>query len=210
MYKYILCVILFFVVLNFILYIKKQERKIKSYEDIIDNMGKKNDELNNKIAEVNDTIEQYKYFATSLDIFKYDKAIKIIKNNQGHLYMVMESFYNGINRKNLEFYLSGERHKGICNCPRILTTVKNDCIWIEDLFAIDENCGNGSLLLECLFDKAKDLKIDTIKGELSPVDIKNFDKLEYFYKKNGFDVSFNEEHTGGLIERKKYVEGQIR
>ncbi len=205
MYKYVVCVILFLAVLNYIN--KKQEKKIKSYKDAISNMGKKNDELKSKIIELNDTIEQYKYFATSLDIFKSEKAVKIVKNTQGHLYMVMESIFDGING-NLTFYLSGEQHQGKGNCPIIMATVKDDYIWIDDLFAIDEDCGNGSLLLECLFEKAKELKIDTIKGELARVDNKKFDKLEYFYRKNGFDVFFNEDYTIGRIERKIYLGGQ--
>lgn len=206
MYKYVVCVILFLAVLNYIN--KKQEKKIKSYKDVISNIGKKNDELKSRIIELNDTIEQYKYFATSLDIFKFEKAVKIVKNTQGHLYMVMESIFDGINGKNLTFYLSGEQHQGGGNCPRIMATVRDDYIWIDDLFAIDEDYGNGSLLLECLFEKAKELKIDTIKGELARVDNKKFDKLEYFYRKNGFDVFFNEDHTSGGIERKIYLGGQ--
>lgn len=138
MYKYVVCVILFLAVLNYIN--KKQEKKIKSYKDAISNMGKKNDELKSKIIELNDTIEQYKYFATSLDIFKSEKAVKIVKNTQGYLYMVMESIFDGINGKNLTFYLSGEQHQGDDNCPRIMATVRDDYIWIDDLFAIDEDC----------------------------------------------------------------------
>ena len=98
--------------------------------------------------------------------------------------------------------MSGSNHKGMCGCPRLLSEVKNAYIWIYDIYAIDEDCGNGTLLLECLVDKAKELQVDTIKGELSPRDYEKFDKLEYFYKKNGFDVYFNQERTKGLIERK--------
>ena len=142
-------------------------------------------------------LRQYEYFDTSLMIFNFDKAVKILKNKHNELYLVMESY-----RKNsLDFYFSGYSHKGISGCPRILTKVVKTHIWIEDIFAIDEDCGNGTLLLECLFNKAKELKIDTIKGELSPRDYDKFDKLEHFYKKNGFDVYFNQERTKGLIER---------
>ena len=83
-----------------------------------------------------------------------------------------------------------------------MSTIKDTYIWIDDIFAIDENAGNGSKLLECLFTKAKEMNIEEIKGELATVDISKFDKLEHFYRKNGFDVSFNKDRTrGGIIKR---------
>lgn len=145
-----------------------------------------------------------------MHLFKENKAVKIVKNNVGDLYIVFEDFRATLSGKSLDFYLSGERHKGLGSCPRILSTVKNDFIWIDDLFAMDEDCGNGSILLECLENKAKELKIGVIKGELSFVDRDHFDKLEYFYRKNGFDVSINNECSHGSIEKRINFEGHIR
>lgn len=206
-YMWYIVLVLIIIIVLLILHIKKEKDRTKLLEDLIVNARKQISTQNCKIIELNDVIKQYGYFSTSLNIFKECKAVKIVKNKLGNLYIVMEDFRDTLSGKDLDFYLSGERCQGICSCPRILATVKNDYIWIEDLFAIDEDCGNGTLLLECLFAKAKELKIDTIKGELSPVDRKNFDKLEHFYKKNGFDVRFNQERTSGLIKRKICLEG---
>ena len=50
-----------------------------------------------------------------------------------------------------------------------------------------------------LFRYLKKQDVSEVKGLLSGVDKDRFDKLEYFYKKNGFKVSFNEDRTSGGI-----------
>lgn len=39
-----------------------------------------------------------------------------------------------------------------------------------------------------------------VNGMLSYVDIEKFDKLERFYKNNGFTVNFNNDRTSGSIK----------
>lgn len=189
------------IIIALILYIKRLSWRYKVLQKNVDMIEEKFFQFKriqeNKINYLEYMLRQYEYFETSLRIFDSNKSIKIVKNNRDELYMVFESY----RRDSLDFYFSGYSHKGITGCPRILATVLKTHIWIEDIFAIDENCGNGTLLLELLFDKAKELKIDTIKGKLSPRDYDKFDKLEHFYKKNGFNVYFNQERTEGLIER---------
>lgn len=203
--------ILGLIIIFLIVCIKREMKKAELFNRSYHKAMEKISEKNKIIGEMENEIRQYEYFSTSLCIFKGYKAVKIVKNKVGELYIVMQKLNDVLLGESLNFYLSGERHKGIGNCPRILSTIVNDYIWIDDFFAIDENCGNGTLLLKCLFDKARELKINRIKGQLSRVDINKFDKLEYFYEKNGFEVSFNLEHTEGYIERKvelydRYIE----
>ena len=122
----------------------------------------------------------------------------IVKNNKGHYYVVVEN----TNENSLCIYLEDEKYKEMYGCPKLFATIEKNYIWIDDILAKEENCGNGSILLELLFAKAKELKIDTIKGELSGADAERFDKLEYFYKKHGFKVLFNANRSAGAIERK--------
>lgn len=68
-----------------------------------------------------------------------------------------------------------------------------------DIFAEGEDSGNGTILLKYLFMHLKKQGVSEVTGWLSDVDEKHFDKLEHFYKKNGFHVSFNENRTCGSI-----------
>ena len=148
------------------------------------------------LDEIKYKISDFEYFKTSLEVFKFNKAIDIFMNKENEYYIVMEEKINN----NIAYYFSGSAHKGLMNCPRILATIKDDHIWIDDIFAIDDRRGNGSQLLSYLINKTKEVEnIKYINGELSSVDIKDFDKLEYFYKKNKFEVKFNESRTHGSI-----------
>lgn len=198
---YILIALICIVVILILCLIKvnRKNKNLRSNtKQILVEQNKYSQEVNKKITRLEYRVRQYEYFSKSLKIFNFEKAVNILENNRGELYIVMESY----RRDSLNFYLSGYAHQGICNCPRLLSTIKDTYIWIDDIFAIDENCGNGTLLLSCLFNKAKELNISEIKGELSPVDVEKFDKLEHFYVKNEFEVCFNKERSRGLIQRK--------
>lgn len=73
------------------------------------------------------------------------------------------------------------------------------CI-IQDIFAEDEDEGNGTILLKYAKKYLKSIGVRRIYGDLSFVDVDHFDKLEKFYENNGFKVTFNEERTSGSIE----------
>jgi len=195
LYVFIVLICLIFLLT---LYTIRLRRKQEYIEKMFVEYDKHNSHLKNTIMHLEHMIRQYEYFNTSLEIFKFDRAVKILKNRNEELYIVIETYCNN----SIDFYFSGYSHKGLCDCPRLMATIKGDYIWINGLFAIDENCGNGTLLLSCLFNKAKELNISEIKGELSPVDVEKFDKLEHFYKKNGFDVHFYNNRTQGAIYKK--------
>lgn len=190
-------IVLICVIFLLTLYTIRLRRKSEYIEKNLAGYGKHNQQLKKTILHLEHMIRQYEYFNTALEIFKLEKAVKILKNGNDELYIVMEAYRNN----SIDFYFSGYSHKGICGCPRLLATIKDDYIWIDDLFAIDENYGNGTLLLSCLFEKAKELKIGTIRGELSPRDADKFTKLEHFYRKNGFNVYFNSSRSKGEIEK---------
>lgn len=57
-----------------------------------------------------------------------------------------------------------------------------------EVFGENEGRGYGSLLLNSLINFASDNSIKTITGWISYADKDHFDRLDYFYKKHGFDV----------------------
>ncbi|MCU4986361.1 hypothetical protein OB991_23670 [Bacillus cereus] len=73
---------------------------------------------------------------------------------------------------------------------------------IIDVFAVEEDVGNGSILIQYLIKWAKKMDVCQVNGMLSYVDVGKFDKLEKFYKKNGFTVNFNKNRTSGSINLK--------
>lgn len=78
---------------------------------------------------------------------------------------------------------------------------KEKYCYITSFFAINENVGNGSILIDYLFKVLKKLDIKKVIGKLGPRDSENFDKLEYFYKKNGFKVTFSTNKKDGGIKK---------
>ena len=192
------CVMMIIILLLIFINIKSRKNnqlEVRRQEELVKVVTKKNEELH----KCKNEIESYEYFKDALSIFSFDKPIDIVKNNLGHIYLVMENTYGN----SLDYLLAGNTHKGLMNCPRVLTKIieegEHKYIHIQDIFGEDENLGNGSILLSYVFSAAEKLGINEIKGGLVPEDVKKFDKLEHFYKKNGFKVVFNEERSRGKI-----------
>lgn len=75
---------------------------------------------------------------------------------------------------------------------------------ILDMIIINKNTGEGSILMKYLFNYIESNKeIKKIEGTITDIDKDHFDRLEYFFKKHGFDVQFrlddNGERIGGRI-----------
>lgn len=127
------------------------------------------------------------------------------KNNSG------DSFYILASDDSEEFLLDMISTDNFMDCQksirkiiaRSISTVFNadNIVKIEDVIVDEKNCdlGNGSILLQNLEQLCKIRGKTKIVGSLKWVDKENFEKLEHFYKKNGFVVTFNEERTGGKI-----------
>lgn len=115
-----------------------------------------------------------------------------------HVYVVQNN--HGIS---IDFFLYSTKYRS--SHPRLLATYQESfgegepSVKIEDFLAVDENVGNGTLLMTFFLDYCKRLNIKEINGVLSYVDKEHFDKLEYFYQKNGFVVAINESRTAGNI-----------
>jgi hypothetical protein len=151
-------------------------------------------------------------------IFEIDKQAKIIAieaNKTGKELLVTYQLWD----KNLWVKLYGEDYQGITSCPRIMSTIRRKSdfeevdthdsfyVRIDDILMIDDDLGNGSIAMKHFFNIVESLKrdclmnIEYIQGKLSSVDKGNFDRLEHFYKKHGFDVVFNTDRTSGSIKK---------
>ena len=111
--------------------------------------------------------------------------------------------------KTLSFFLYSLEYQRLV--PRIYTTKcinhqselsRYTYLHIDDFLVTEQNIGNGGLLMENLIKYAKSQGFKYIFGKLSPVDKDHFDKLDYFYKKYGFEVSFNSNRDSGCIKLK--------
>lgn len=73
-------------------------------------------------------------------------------------------------------------------------------IFIHEFQSKVENEGLGQLLLNSFLSWARDIGVNEIEGNLVDADKDSFEKLEYLYKKVGFDVFFDHERTSGMIK----------
>lgn len=72
----------------------------------------------------------------------------------------------------------------------------------------DRNIGDASILMNYFMEYCKNSDAKYITGDLSYVDRDHFDKLEYFYKKYGFSVTFNKDKTSGSIKYSLIEDGK--
>lgn len=73
-------------------------------------------------------------------------------------------------------------------------------IW--DFHSMVPNIGYGSSFLLFAEKYLKEKGVKALYGSLTPVDKDHFDKLEYFYKKNGYDVYFSDDRESGSIKKR--------
>lgn len=130
------------------------------------------------------------------------QILGIAENNQRHKYYVcLDTPNNSVN-------ISLRDSEQVNHNPRIYANISFDnnkseernC-YIIDIFAVDENVGNGTILLDHLCKYLKKMDIKKVRGRLASRDKEDFDMLECFYKKNGFEVTFNTGKTEGYTEK---------
>lgn len=102
------------------------------------------------------------------------------------------------------FMLYSERYKAI-NHPKIMASYvssygKDPYIEIDDILVVDDDVGNGSILMPYFIKYCKTTDAKYIRGQLSSVDKGHFDRLEHFYKKHGFNVKFTPDRSSGFIK----------
>lgn len=108
--------------------------------------------------------------------------------------------------RNIEIFLYGAKYS-FASAPSICCTKKRStdgevCAWIDDISSKGPiNVGNGSLLMDFLIQYLEEKEYASISGELSYVDKDHFKRLEAFYRKHGFIVSYNDDGNSGAIFR---------
>ncbi|PFU37813.1 hypothetical protein COK86_27350 [Bacillus cereus] len=136
------------------------------------------------------------------ELYKNAEIIGIEKNKRNEELFVFKK------RVGLNVYIKmcGESYWAINHMPRIYTRILGEghsrgyCMFIDDVQNVDNNIGNSSIAMKYLIETAKEIGVPYIEGELSPFDRGHFDRLEHFYKKFGFKVSFNKERTAGTVK----------
>lgn len=127
------------------------------------------------------------------------------------------------NKQGKKLYVCGFKEDSTCNmiflinpentafCSKINISIEENKVEngvrgleILDMIIINKNTGEGSILMNYLFKYIKNNKeIKNIEGTITDIDKDHFDRLEYFFKKHGFDVQFrlddNGERIGGRI-----------
>ncbi|MFT8347332.1 hypothetical protein [Clostridium saccharoperbutylacetonicum] len=130
------------------------------------------------------------------------------ENNKGELFFICakrdNGYYTMITLRNSE-----HGHP----FPKMNLITENDVndinkkvIKIADIQTPEKSIGNGSILMKYLFEYVnQNTTIKRIIGTISEVDQGHFDRLEHFYKKHGFKVTFHTNDKGeriaGYIEK---------
>ena len=159
--------------------------------------------INDMKAELELKMRQYGLVNRIFLLFPDAKIIAVDKNKRDEEVLVVDTTYGTM----LTVMLFGFSYQGITHLPRIEATIKKDVFFnynhvhIEDITNIDDNIGNGSILMRNFIKIVEKLQVDYISGGLSSVDQGHFDRSEHFYKKFGFEVEFNEERTSGCIKK---------
>lgn len=153
--------------------------------------------------------EELLLFATT------NEAVQTILEEKTDFILVMVAF----NRKNEEIYVmrrwnekDGELklllYRGTYNYGSFLqsrvsnTADQKKKIYIYDLQMSCRGVGNGSIALHYLVQFAVDHHVNLIAGGLASCDkdkTYGFDLLERFYRRHGFQVTFNEDKTEGFL-----------
>lgn len=89
---------------------------------------------------------------------------------------------------NNAIYLLGGKYQTVMFAPKMLISITDDVLKIEDILCKQNNIGNGSILMESLFIYCNKHNISKITGYLSPVDNDHKDRRSHFYEKFGFEI----------------------
>lgn len=89
--------------------------------------------------------------------------------------------------------------------PRIMASYvpnngEDPYIIIDDILVVNNDVGNGSILMPYFIKYCKTTDAKYICGQLSTVDKGHFNRLEHFYKKHGFNVKFKSDRSSGSIK----------
>lgn len=170
---------------------------------IIRNRQECDREIDKMKQEIEKGKKQYALVQRIFFLFPSAKIVAVETNKNCEELFVVEK----MNTSSLTIYLFGVSYQGITNLPRIESTIikseynKDNYIHIDDIQMQDNEIRNGSIAMEYFLKTAKNLGVDYIDGCLSSKDINNFKRSVPYYKKFGFDVHLNREHTSGGIKK---------
>ena len=129
------------------------------------------------------------------------KIIGFAKDKYGSSLLVVKRRYQ--EHLDIEVYDRFFREYHIpCWIQGDIDVVSNDKITVVD-FLVDkdvQNRGRGEIAMAYFIRECKSEGIKKITGSLSWKDKDDFNKLEHFYTKCGFEVRFNSDRTGGNIK----------
>lgn len=182
----------------------RKERR--AYEQVIINNRNETAQAIRKIQDEADRkTKLYAVMKQAFIDFPSGKIIGLEEDKDGNSLAVFEV----LSDDSLDIYLYGLAYNTINSHPRIYGEIRHSgenfehrSLFIDDFFAVDENRGNGAILMDYLIKEAKTLQMESIRGALAYDDRDHFDKLEHFYKKFEFDVKLNETRDRGSIQLK--------
>ncbi|WP_343310570.1 hypothetical protein AAHT65_17205 [Bacillus atrophaeus] len=164
--------------------------------------------LNNRIQELTNiqaTLEECLFQKTNaleniITILNDGNTIKAItKDKDEKDVIVFYSFRHGIIKGlDVKVYYLDYPITNDSFLVKILTEVDEDKIYIVDIFSNEVSRGHGTLAVNTLKKIAEEIELK-ISGWISPVDFDHHDRLIYFYKKNGFEVDYNQQAKSGRV-----------
>lgn len=168
----------------------------RNYHELLMNKTDEIFELKNNIKKLNGKIKHYdEHFKMINELGDSGyKVIGIEKNKDDETLIVY------LGTSNYEINITGYGYRRGVK-PSLYASKVDDTLHIDDIHAINEGVGNGSILMKYMLRQAEKNRIKKITGLLSYVDRDHFDILEKFYEKHGFVVNFNKNKTEGWIEQ---------
>lgn len=173
--------------------ISKLKHKLYFRDLKIKELEKKNKDIYSLLGYI---LSYKKNTIIGIDVNKRDQTVFVVKSESGSNLEI--SLYSlKYDRRTPIIYASKHEHWG-----EYSTSDEPDYFYlhIDNIYAIDQNIGNGHILMKYLIEYAKKENYSHICGILSTTDEEHFEKLEYFYKKHGFEVSSDDKRRKGSIK----------
>ena len=131
------------------------------------------------------TNREKQYLSDFLDewMYSYDDAefLGVRKNKLDTIYICL--YHNDM------IYAIGGNSSTIMYAPRMSLRRNDDELVIEDVICRNNSSGNGTILMNALFEYVKLHNIKKVSGELSPVDADHRKRQEKYYSKFGFIIT---------------------
>ena len=174
-------------------FFKKELLETKNnYQRKVDDIEKNAKKKTNMIELVHSILKEKNHVIVGEDINKMKEQVLVVQ-------WVFDN--------DIWFMLYSERYKAINKHPRIMASYvslygEDPYIKIDDISVVDDDVGNGTILMPYFIKYCETTNAKYICGQLSSVDKGHFNRSEHFYKKHGFNVKFTSDRSSGSI---KYI-----